>query len=215
MHWYQYITLSCLMICFAACLWHFLRLIRLGKVKDLSRKSGNIAQAEVYSYTTAMLPAQKESAYLHIPTFTAGILFHLGSFIGLILFVVFFFAEPEIFRTYLVLAILFLLLLIGLAVSAMCGFGLMLKRIFSKKLRDLSTIDDYLSNFLTTFFQICTGFYLIFGGVFAPYYYIAVSVFLLYIPVGKLRHVIYFFAARHQLGYFYGWRNSWPPRKSK
>ena len=169
MHWYQYMALSCLMICFAACLWHFLRLIRLGKTKDLSRKSGNVAKAEVYSYTAAMLPTQKESAYLHIPTFTAGIFFHIGSFIGLILFVAFFFVEPEIFRVYLVLAILLLLLLIGLAVGAICGFGLMLKRIFSKKLRDLSTVDDYLSNFLTTLFQICTGFYMIFGDIFAPY----------------------------------------------
>ena len=213
MHWYQYMALSCLMICFAACLWHFLRLIRLGKTKDLSRKSGNVAKAEVYSYTAAMLPTQKESAYLHIPTFTAGIFFHIGSFIGLILFVAFFFVEPEIFRVYLVLAILLLLLLIGLAVGAICGFGLMLKRIFSKKLRDLSTVDDYLSNFLTTLFQICTGFYMIFGDIFAPYYYVSVAVLLLYLPVGKLRHVVYFFAARYHLGYFYGWRNSWPPKE--
>jgi hypothetical protein len=77
MLWYQYVSLGCLGVCFGACLWHFLRLIRLGKPKDLSKKSGNMARAQRYAYTTAMLPAQKESAYLHIPTFTAGIFFWL------------------------------------------------------------------------------------------------------------------------------------------
>lgn len=213
MYWYQYMALGCLAICFFALLWHFVRLVRLGKPKDLSSKSGSIAKAEVYSYTTAMLPNQKESAYLHIPTFTAGIFFHIGTFIALALFVVFFFAGPELFRKWLILAILMLLMLLGLALGAFSGFILLLKRMFSKKLRTLSTLDDYLSNFLTTLFQIFTGFYLMFGDIFAPYYYIVASIILLYIPVGKLRHVVYFFAARYQLGFFYGWRNSWPPKK--
>lgn len=212
---YQYIALACLTICFFACLWHFIRLVRLGKPKDLSQKSGSVARAGIYSYTTAMLPNQKESAYLHIPTFTTGVLFHIGIFISLVLFVVFFFAGTELFRQWLILAILMLLMLIGLALGALSGFILFLKRMFSKKLRALSTIDDYLSNFLTTLFQIFTGFYLIFGDMFATYYYIVASILLLYIPVGKLRHVVYFFAARYQLGFFYGWRNSWPPKKEK
>ena len=33
--------------------------------------------------------------------------------------------------------------------------------------------------------------------------------------VGKLKHVVYFFAARYHLGFFYGWRNVWPPHKTK
>ncbi len=215
MYWYQYMALGSLAICVAACLWHFIRLLSLGKPKDLSQKSGNVAKAEVYSYTTAMLPTQKESAYLHIPTFTAGIFFHIGTFIALALFVVFFFAGPELFRQWLILAILMLLMLVALALGALLGFILLLKRIFSQKLRSLSTPDDYVSNFLTTLFQIFSGFYLIFGDMFAAYYYILASVLLLYIPVGKLRHVVYFFVARYQLGFFYGWRNSWPPKKEK
>ena len=208
-------ALACLAICFFACLWHFVRLVRLGKPNDLSQKSGSVAKAEVYSYTTAMLPNQKESAYLHIPTFTSGIIFHIGTFISLALFIVFFFTNTDIFREYLILAILMLLMLLALMLAAISGFSLFLKRMFSKKLRALSTIDDYLSNFLTTLFQIFTGFYLIFGEMFAPYYYISASILLLYLPVGKLRHVVYFFAARYQLGFFYGWRNSWPPPQKK
>ena len=215
MYWYQYMTIGCLATCFLACFWHFFRLIRLGKPKDISQKSGNIAKAEIYSYTTAMLPNHKESAYLHIPTFTAGILFHLGVFISLALFIFFFFADTEIFRQWLALAIMMFLMLFMLVLGAFSGFLLFLKRMFSNKLRALSTLDDYLSNFLSTLFQLSTGFYLILGEIFAPYYYITASILLLYLPVGKLRHAVYFFAARYQLGFFYGWRNSWPPPPKK
>ena len=208
-------ALGCLATCFFACLWHFFRLIRLGKPKDISQKSGSIAKAEIYSYTTAMVPNHKESAYLHIPTFTAGIFFHIGIFISLAVFIFSFFVDTEIFRHWLVLAILLLLLLFMLVLGAFSGFLLFIKRMFSHKLKDLSTIDDYLSNFLSTLFQLSTGFYLVFGEMFAVYYYISASILLLYLPMGKLRHVIYFFAARYQLGFFYGWRNSWPPSSKK
>ena len=214
MYWYQYMALACMGICIIACFWHFFRLIRLGKPKDLSQKSGNLAKAEIYSYTTAMLPNKKESAYLHIPTFTAGMLFHIGTFVSLLLFVLFLFVDLDFFREYLPLAVLLLLLLVGLVVSSLCGFGLLLKRIFSNKLRALSSLDDYLSSFLTILFQVFTGFYLVFGDFAAIPYYISASILLLYLPVGKLRHAVYFFAARYQLGWFYGWRNSWPPSSS-
>jgi len=51
------------------------------------------------------------------------------------------------------------------------------------------------------------------GHVYQSVYYVTAALLLLYIPVGKLRHLVYFFAARYQLGYFYGWRGSWPPSK--
>jgi hypothetical protein len=34
-------------------------------------------------------------------------------------------------------------------------------------------------------------------------------------PLGKLRHVVYYFAARYHLGFFYGWRNVWPNHEKK
>ncbi|MDR0604575.1 MAG: hypothetical protein LBG80_09765 [Bacteroidales bacterium] len=215
MNWYQYLGLACLIICISACLWHFFRLIRLGKPKDLSKKSGNVFRAEAYSYTIAMLPNQKESVYLHFPTFIAGILFHIGTFISLFLFIVFFFVHPEWFREWFVLALALLLVSLFLVVSAVSGITLLFKRLFLKKIRTLSTIDDYLSNFFTTLFQVFTAVYLIFPNEVATYYYIFASILLLYLPVGKLRHAVYFFAARYQLGFFYGWRNSWPPKKQK
>ncbi len=207
MFWYQYLSLGCLGICLAACLWHFFRLIRLGRPKDLSRKSGNIPGALVYSYTTAMSPANKESAYLHLPTYIGGIFFHIGTFVGLALFIVFFFAYPFLFPLGLTWALSIILL-----VSIISGIILFIKRFTVPKVRKLSHPDDYISNLLTTLFQLFTLIYLLLDHSFVVYYYLFASLLLLYIPVGKLRHVVYFFAARYHLGFFYGWRNAWPPK---
>ncbi|MDR1878184.1 MAG: hypothetical protein LBQ64_01310 [Bacteroidales bacterium] len=215
MYWVQYLALGCVSICISACLWHFFRLIRIGKPKDLSQKKGSVARASVYSYTIAMLPANKESAYLHLPTFVTGVFFHIGIFISLLLFIVFFFIHPFLLRDWLLLAIVVLFTILILCIGVVCGFALLFKRVCLRKLRTLSTLDDYLSIFLTTLFQLFTVGYLIFGDCLATYYYISASILLLYLPVGKLRHAVYFFAARYQLGFFYGWRNSWPPKRQK
>jgi nitrate reductase gamma subunit len=46
------------------------------------------------------------------------------------------------------------------------------------------------------------------------YYFISIILFL-YLPFGKLKHAVYYFAARYHLGFFYGWRNTWKPKKEK
>lgn len=208
MYWYHYLGLAALVVFAIAMLWHFLRLIREGNPKDFSKKTGNLVKAEAYAYTTAMMPNHKETAYLHIPTFTAGALFHIGTFISILLFAVFFFISPAQFPLWLSR-----ILTVCILAGAACGTGLLIKRMVVKKMRDLSHFDDYLSNFLTTLFQLFTILYLMLPHMFAPVYYIEVTVLLLYMPIGKLRHVLYFFAARYHLGRFYGWRNVWPPKK--
>jgi len=46
-------------------------------------------------------------------------------------------------------------------------------------------------------------------------YYISSILLFLYMPLGKLRHAVYYFAARYHLGFFYGWRNVWPNNEKK
>ena len=128
----------------------------MGNPKDLSQKKGNIFQSEVYSYTIAMMPNKKESAYLHIFSFTAGVLFHIATLLSFVLFVLFFFIAPQA-MLWNIRWILSLIILIG----AFSGFALFIKRMLVKKMRNLSNLDDYLSNFLTTFFQMCTILYFI------------------------------------------------------
>lgn len=171
--------------------------------KDFSKSAGSVGAAVAYSFTKAMNPAQKESASLHLPTYVAGMLYHIGTFLSAALLFVFLFSI-ELHRTIeLVISVI-------LMASILCGTGILVKRIFSKLLREITGIDDYISNSLVTAFQVCTLIYLYFP---QPFYYIVVSVLLVYIPFGKLRHAVYFFAARYYLGHFYGRRGTWPPIK--
>ena len=42
---------------------------------------------------------------------------------------------------------------------------------------------------------------------------LAAAALFFYLPLGKLKHLVYFFAARYQLGIFYGRRGVWPARR--
>ena len=203
MAWYLIITLTSLSVCFIACLYHVIRLIRYGKPRDFSRPAGKTGNAIIYSFTGAMSPAKKESAFLHMPTYTAGVVYHLGTFLSFALF--FFFVFKIVLNNELKL-----FLSVFLAVSVFCGIGILLKRIFSIELRNLSNPDDYVSNILVTGFQVFTILFLYFSIIG---YFLIFSLLLLYIPLGKLKHLYYFFAARYHLGFFYGWRGTWPPEK--
>lgn len=196
-----------LAICFAGCCYHFFKLLDYGKPKDLSKPIGQINPAVKYAFTRAMDPRKKESAFLHLPTYIAGIIYHLGTFLSFALFVMIWLNfAPSGWLRYAISSFLL--------VSALNGTGILIKRIINKNLRSLSNPDDYLSNFLVTTFHFVGAFTLINSRLF-PVYFVTVGILLLYLPVGKLKHTIYFFAARYQLGVFYGRRGVWPPKKEE
>jgi hypothetical protein len=179
-------------------------LISLGKPKDYSQKKGDTNTAIAYSITGAMSPKKKESAFLHLPTYTAGLFYHFGTFLSILLFILFLF---KIFpQGYLKWGIIGLLIITGVS-----GLGILIKRISKKELMALSNPDDFISNMLVTLFQLTTALAL-YNGTYLPIYFIVTSALLLYLPIGKLKHTIYFFAARYHLGFFYGWRGVWPPK---
>jgi len=204
MLWYQVIAWCSLCTCIVYCIFQFVRLIRLGSPVDYSSPRGSISSGVVYSFTGAMNPVKKESAFLHLPTYMAGILYHLGTFLSIFLFFLFILNfKIEGWLSYPIAGYL--------VISGLAGVGIFIKRILKKELRSLSNPDDYLSNLLVTIFQVLTML-IIFSQVFVPIYYIIVSLLLLYLPVGKLKHAIYFFAARYHLGFFFGRRGVWPPK---
>jgi len=204
MVWFQWLTISAFAFCLAGCLWHLLRLIRLGKPADLAKPAGSESAGISYSFINAMSPAKKESAYLHLPTYTAGILYHMGTFTSFILLIFNFF---RIIPTGIPL----LLISAFLLMTALAGLFILIKRMIVLNIRALSNPDDYLSNILVTVFQAVTAVCLIEGqSTVCSYPYLCASLLLLYIPVGKLKHLVYFFAARYHLGVFYGRRGVWP-----
>lgn len=206
MSWYHWLAVFALAVCLFSCLYHFIRLMRLGKPLDYAMPAKK-GKAIRYSFTGAMSPAKKESAYLHLPTYTAGIFFHLGTFLSIFLFFFFLFG---IFPTGIWKLIIFSFLVI----SGLNGLGIFIKRVVKKELRSLSNPDDYISNLLVSGFHLLTVVVLVIPAII-PVYFIEVSVLLLYLPLGKLKHTVYFFAARYHLGYFFGWRGVWPPNKIK
>lgn len=199
---YQLVSLTAFLICFISLSYHLLKLIRLGLPKDYSQKIGSLKSAITYSFVGAMNPLKKESAFLHYPTYAAGIIYHIGTFISIIFYFIFLTNISLIYSFQLAVVCI-------LIVSGISGLGIFIKRILLKKLRYLSNPDDYISNFLVTVFQLSTLIFLIYDS-FAPYYFICAGLLFLYLPLGKLKHSLYFFAARFHLGYFYGWRGIWP-----
>ena len=206
---FQIIAIAAVCFCLCGLLVHFIRIIRLGKPNDLSEKSGDTTKGIVYANTTAMLPQNKESAYLHIPGYAAGMLFHIGTFLCLLIFLLSLF---PFFNRWIEGSTLRFIIAAALAVTCVCGYILLIRRAISKDLKGFSNPDDYISNALTSTFQLFTVFYLIWPGCSCAtvLYYIACALLFIYMPFGKLRHVVYYFAARYHLGFFYGWRNVWP-----
>ena len=201
MNWYHFVSLAALLICLINCSLSLIRLIIKGETKDYARSQGSTNKGIRYSMTGAMSPKKKESAYLHLPTYTAGLLYHFGTFLSILLFVMSFFLIG--YPDWLNWVFLGFLSLTGLN-----GIAILIKRMNNSALRKLSHPDDYISNLLVTAFQFATGLMVI-NYIPDAFYYLATSLLLLYIPAGKLMHMVFFFAARYHLGWFYGYRGVW------
>jgi hypothetical protein len=148
------------------------------------------------------MPWRKETASRHPVSYLLGIGYHAGIFLGFLWLVLLFFSArlPEL----LVSASAALLIL-----ATLCGLGLLVKRAVTPAMRYFSNPDDYFSNLLATGFVALTAAALRYEGAL-PVLFVYAGVLLLYIPVGKLRHAIYFGLARVYLGVFYGRRGVWP-----
>ena len=204
MDWTWWLALNAFAICNLACMFHFIRLVKLGKPVDYSRKAGNIPKALGYAFTGAMNPAKKESAFLHLPTYTAGILYHLGTFAAMALFIFILLGTIPNQPLSMILTVFFM-------VSGISGVSILIKRIVNHELRAISNPDDFISNLLVTLFHFISAL-LMTNTAILPVYFILAALLFLYLPVGKLKHTVYFFAARYHLGFFYGWRGVWPPK---
>jgi hypothetical protein len=211
----QYLAIAAAVYCAVSLLAHLVKVIRLGAPKDKSEPSGSVKEGVVYANTIAMMPNQKESAYLHLPSYATGMLFHIGLFCCLLFFVLSFF---PFFNNWIGGCNWHYVLAIPTALGTICGIILFIRRLVSKELKVLSMPDDFISTGLVTLFLLMTTFYLSLStccGSITILYYISSILLFLYMPLGKLRHAVYYFAARYHLGFFYGWRNVWPNHEKK
>ncbi len=205
MKWYFYVALISALVSVSVFVYRLIYLISLGLPKDLSQEIGSVKKGIIYSFTGAMSPKAKESAYLHLPTYAAGLLYHAGIFSTLLFFVwVLFSVFTNITTPSFVVSILTVIL----SITSLAGFSILVKRVISAELRYLSCADDYISNFISSFSQVATILYL--NTAFESIYFITIALLFLWMPFGKTKHLLYFFFARIHLGFFYGRRNAWP-----
>jgi nitrate reductase gamma subunit len=200
-HWF----LAACFVVFALGAWYriFRAFPRPGSA-GLARIRGDAPRAVLYSLGSAMLPWKKETAHRHLVSYALGVAFHGGVSLGFAWLVLKFFGVDLGGALEGISALLLL-------VAALAGLALLIKRIITPDMRYFSNPDDYFSNIIVTGFLILAAAALRYETLTSPLF-IYSGLLLLYIPIGKLRHSIYFVLARVYLGLFYGRRGVWPAR---
>jgi hypothetical protein len=169
---------------------------------DKSLIKGDISHGITYAFTKGMMPWAKESTRIHMIAYLRGIGFHVGIFTAIAAVII----SP--FWAYLP-PLLLLILSWALILGACLGAAGGIMRIAEHNLRGLSLPDDHFAVWLTTLFIMVTGLAVLNEAFSMPMYIISVITFA-YVPLGKIRHCLYFFFSRIFFGKFFGRRAVFP-----
>jgi hypothetical protein len=175
------------------------------KKKVYSKPQGNELKGIIYALGRGLAPWEKESAMKHLPTYLAGIFYHIGIFAALF----YLFSLVALFNFgVLIIMILRIFILAGF----LCGIGLFLKRSLKHHIRTISCPDDYASNLLVDGFLIVSLIDTYTGNLRSILFALAI-ILVLYIPLGKIRHCFFFFYSRILFGSFFGRRGVLPRKQ--
>ena len=165
---------------------------------DRSMLRGNPTHGIVYAFTAGMMPWAKESTRIHMIAYLRGIGFHIGIFsaLGAILISPFWGSLPPI-----LLALFQWVLWAGALLGAAGG----IMRLVEHNLRGLSLPDDHFAVWLTTLMMATAALALAIPGM-RSMMYLTAGLTLIYLPLGKIRHCLYFFFSRLFFGKFFGRR---------
>lgn len=169
---------------------------------DRAPVRGDPARGMLYAFTLGMAPWTKESTRIHAAAYLRGVGFHVAIFAGLIVTagMPFWAAIPSAVRG--VAAVV-------LGIGALLGVAGSVMRLREPHLRALSTADDHVSIWLVTAFLVAAVLAL-WQARFAPLLYLSAGAMLAYIPLGKIRHCMYFFFTKGSFGRFAGRRGVLP-----
>lgn len=168
------------------------------RVRRFAPPRGSEAAGVRYAFTAAFLPGAKESASGHVPTYVAGLAYHAGIF-ALLARLVLSLAPLALPRPLdVALALLF-------AVALACGLALAAKRIARPSLRAISVPDDLVANLLVDV-ALAAGLAAAAEPRALPLLQLTGAVLLLYVPLGKLRHMLFLVTSRRLWGQTYGRR---------
>jgi len=171
---------------------------RLSRPVDRAKPKGSLQKGLIYAYTLGMAPWSKESTRIHAIAYMRGVAFHMGIFLGLALLV----ASPWLGGTPQIIRNLFGWMIATGALFGLVGF---VARFVDHNLKALSNSDDYFAALIVTLFLGAEAFWLFYPPAQAIFYLIS-AVMLVYTPLGKIRHCIYFAYSRLFYGKFFGSR---------
>jgi hypothetical protein len=185
----------------ALLLWQLARAWGGGR-KDYSARAGSTSKGVLYNFTVAMSPGHKEVIRNHPFKFIVGMTMHVG--VGLaIIKVLILLVNPNIPPLAPIpLGVL-------LALTAAAALFLFARRFFSANLRKMSAFDDYLASFATLAYLTAASLHE-FGLLDSSAFLLADAAATFYIPLGKLRHVLFCPISRLDLGRRLGFRGTFP-----
>ncbi|MDH7512951.1 MAG: hypothetical protein QHH14_08395 [Clostridiales bacterium] len=181
-----------------------LHALSFGRHRLLSQPAGKRRKGVVYAFGQGMLPWEKESGAKHLPTYIAGMFYHAGIF-SAILAVLALAAQvklPEVTVPFLQ---------IMMAAGLLAGVGLLLKRAIKPRMKYISCPDDFVANILVDVFLL-TGLVSFWRATALPAFLIAAITTFFYVPIGKIRHCLFFFYSRLLFGSYFGRRGVLPRR---
>ncbi|MBI5933101.1 MAG: hypothetical protein HY867_05290 [Chloroflexi bacterium] len=169
---------------------------------DKSPLKGNPQHGITYAFTKGMMPWAKESTRLHMIAYLRGIGFHIGIFtaLGALLISPFWTLLPSLLSWTL-----------GgvLTLGAILGAAGGLMRLAEHNLRGLSLPDDHFAVWLVTVWMAASAI-AVWNEAWMAAYYLLSAITMAYVPLGKIRHCLYFFFSRTFFGKFFGRRAVYP-----
>lgn len=170
--------------------------------KDYSTSAGGRLKGVIYNFTWAMAPGHKETLRLHPVKSSIGILMHVGVLVA-VAYILVLAVNPQHARCcpYIFGVIP--------GIAALCAFYLLVRRVFTPEMRAMSSPDDYLSIMLTFGLLIAAVMHE-FSLIGTRYLLGYAAVLFFYLPIGKLKHALFFFLARADFGARMGYRGTYP-----
>jgi hypothetical protein len=152
----------------------------------------------LYAYTLGMAPWSKESTRRHAIAYLRGVAFHMGIFLGLAVLLVSPWLDgiPGGLRSFLGVLV---------ALGAFFGLAGFLTRFIEKNLKAMTTLDDYFAVLVVSLFLGVEALWLFYPPAEVAFYLTSAAM-LVYAPLGKIRHCIYFAYSRLFYGKFVGSR---------
>ncbi len=176
--------------------------LRRGYKLELGAPKGSPRRGILYSLTFSMLPWKKDSTRRHPWTYAAGMGMHLGVFLTVL------FALGRRFASWPEWSLPFFGLAAG--VGLVSALGLFVKRGTRSYMHAISSTDDFLANLLVQLYLLggCLTAFLPAANTSAAntFWRLTAILLLLYVPLGKIYHMLLFFVSRALFGLQFGRR---------